>query len=322
MPDVLKVCIIGAGHHGLRCHLPALTYYREQHPHRLILAGIMDKDEGRAVTAAKKFGIERAYQDLDQMLEVEKPDACLALTPVAVNARTAVGLMRRGIPALIEKPLGASIEEAVEVVQAAATTNARVMVSMNRRFDPHIQSALAWVGTRKLHYLRATMARHNRREDRFLEDTGVHVVDVIRMIAGDVASWSNHRERVAGNQWTQLHLEFVNGARGLLDFLPTAGINAEVIELFGGDFSVEIRSGERDHSWRAWSEGRLVREEITDPGILEFIANGSYAENEAFIEKVLTHAPLSPTPAEVLPAMEICHFLRGARSEPSGLRSA
>lgn len=314
--------MIGSGKHSLTCHLPALALYREKHPGRVVLAGIADRQPARASAAAEMFAVQRAYTDIDEMVRSERPDACLAMTPVTLNAGVAVKVMRLGLPLLMEKPLGATIDEAREVVRVAAEIKARVMVSMNRRFDPQVHSALAWVGPRQVRYLRATMARHNRQEDHFLQETGVHILDVIHMIAGDVQSWTTRKNTVGGNQWIQVQLEFASGGHGLVDLLPTTGSNAEVLELFGADFGVEIRSAELDRSWRAWSEGRLVHEEITPADTPEFISNGTYAETAAFIDGLLAGQSLAPTPADVLPAMEICHSVALVEAEPKVAQSA
>lgn len=307
MSEPIRLAVIGGGQHSLKCHLPALARYQVLQPGGLTIAAVVDRVAEKARTAADRFSIPRAYADVDEMLRHERPGACLALTPVALNAELAIKLMRLGIPVLMEKPLGETLGQAREVVRVASETDARVMVSMNRRFDPQIQGALAWIGTRTIRYIRATMARYNRHEDRFLEETGVHVIDVIRMIGGEAKSWSSRRNSMRGDPWTQVRIDFADGACGLVDLLPTTGGDAEVIELFGADFSVEIRSAESDRSWRAWSEGKLVREVVNRDGSPEFIANGTYAETVAFIEQLASGRPLRPSPADILPSMEICH---------------
>lgn len=316
MPSPLKLCVIGAGKHTLTCHLPSLAHYSEKFAGRVVVTAVADPVAARTESAAKILPGIRTYVDTAEMLERERPDACVATTPVRLNAATAIQLMRAGIPVLMEKPLGATIEEAREVVRVAAATKARVMVSMNRRFDPQVNAALAWIGRREIRYLRATMARHNRPENQFLEETGVHLVDVIRMIVGDVRSWSTRRYVVNGSRWVQAQLEFESGGYGLVDLLPTTGSNTEVIELFGADFSVEIHSAESDRGWRAWSNEKCVEEQPTPTSTPEFMANGTYAETEAFLEGLLEGRPFHPVPAEVLPSMELCHAVALGETSP------
>jgi len=314
----IKVCIIGAGGHSRACHLPALQLYRARHPGRVELAGIADRNRALAEAAVETFGAGRAYADFEAMLQAEQPDACLALASVEHNARVAIRLMELGLPALIEKPLGATMAEARRVVAVAERTGARVMVSMNRRFDPLLNAALAWIDGRPPSYVRASMLRHDRREEHFLELTGVHVVDALRKIAGDVRSWRAEKSTVEGTRWTQIGVVFENGIRGLVDLMPTAGSCAETYEIFGADHRAEIQCSETGASgWRGWEAGRLVRDESVAAGTPAYVSNGTAAETEAFFGSLLEKRPCYPSPADVLASMELCH-LAGQDDETCG----
>ncbi|MDF3058284.1 MAG: hypothetical protein K0R17_2499 [Rariglobus sp.] len=314
----IKVCIIGAGGHSRSCHLPALQLYQARHPGRVELAGIADRDRALAEVAAGSFGAGRAYVDLEAMLQAEQPDACLALASVEHNARVAIRLMERGLPALIEKPLGVTMAEARRVVSVAERTGARVMVSMNRRFDPLLNAALTWINGRSPSYVRASMLRHDRREEHFLAQTGVHVVDALRKIAGDVYSWRAEKSTVDGTRWTQIGVVFENGIRGLIDLMPTAGSCAETYEIFGADYRAEIQCSETGASrWRGWESGRLVCDESTAAGTPAYVSNGTAAETEAFFGSLLEGRSFYPSPADVLSSMELCH-LAGQDDETCG----
>lgn len=315
----LKVCIIGAGGHSRACHLPALRFYQARHPGRIALAGVADHNRALADAAVETFGEGRAYADFETMLQAERPDACLALASVAHNARVAIRLMELGLPALIEKPLGASMAEARRVVAVAERTGARVMVSMNRRFDPLLNAALAWIDGRPPGYVRASMLRHDRREEHFLELTGVHVVDALRKIAGDVRSWRAEKTTIEGTRWTQIGVVFENGIRGLVDVMPTAGSCAEIYEIFGADHRVEIQCSETSASrWRGWEAGRLVRDESTVAGTPAYVSNGTAAETEAFFGSLLEGRPFYPSPADVLSSMELCDLVAREDNEACG----
>lgn len=308
--SALKICVIGAGGHSRTCHLPALQLYRAAHPGLIELAGIADHDLALAETVAKTFGAGRAYADFEVMLQKERPDACLALASVAHNAGVAIHLMELGLPALIEKPLGTTMAEARRVVAVAERTAARVMVSMNRRFDPLLNAALAWIDGRPVRYVRASMLRHERREEQFLAQTGVHVVDALRAIAGDVRFWRAERSVVEGTRWTQIGMVFENGGRGLIDLLPTAGTCAEIYEIFGVGYRVEVQCSETGVSrWRAWAGGRLFRDEALPAGTPACVSNGTMAETAAFLGNLLENRPFYPSPTDVLPSMELCDLV-------------
>ena len=306
----LRVCIIGAGNHSRICHLPALAHYNTLHPGRVSLAAICDVDRGRALGIARQFGISDTYTSVDEMVSAQKPDACLAITPVSVNAAVAIRLLKLGNAVLMEKPIGATLEEAEAVVKASEQYPNRTMVSMNRRFDPLLQEALQWIGERKVEYVRATMARHNRREPAFLEQTGVHLVDAVIFAVGPVCDWAFCPRRMPdGILWHQLEITFVQGARGIIDIMPTAGDNAEYIEFFGSDFRVEVHIGDSNAKfWRAWSCGQLVADHQIEAGVPDFVANGTYRETAAFLNSLLSAGPMAPSPAEVLSSIQLCHY--------------
>jgi predicted dehydrogenase len=302
--------VIGAGHHSRTHHLPALAQFRRLQPDAVALAAIADVDLAVAHEAKAVFGFASAYTDMEEMLAREKPDAALALTPTELNASTTIHLARHGLPVLMEKPLGVTIDEARRLVTTLHDLNAHVMVSMNRRFDPFLRAALKWIGPRPIRHVKATMARHSRLESHFVEHTGLHVVDIVRAIAGDVSSCDALRQKSPAGDWFEARLAFANGATGLVELKPKAGTTSEALEISGEGFRVEVCSAEFDRGgWRAWQNGLLESEEWLAPGTSMHFANGTLAETEAFFRSLLTEEPFRPAPADVLPSMELCHVI-------------
>lgn len=306
----LRLAVVGAGYHSRTFHLPALAHFQRQHPGRIALSALVEPNVATAAAVAAEFGFAATHRSIDDLLVQDRPDACLAITPVALNAAIATRLAREGLPLLVEKPLGATIAEARRLVADLAALRARAMVSVNRRFDPLLRAALEWIGARPILQIRALMARHARTEPEFVEHTGLHVVDAVRFVGGEVAAAEMRRQRTEGSDWFQAGLTFASGATGLVDLMPAAGTKSEVLKLLGSGWRVEIRAAEHDRGgWRAWTDGRLVRDEIVPPGTPLFIANGTYAETEAFLHALETGAAFAPTPADILPSMELCHRL-------------
>ncbi|HVU16516.1 MAG TPA: Gfo/Idh/MocA family oxidoreductase [Candidatus Didemnitutus sp.] len=307
----LRIAVVGAGHHCRTFHLPALRQFVGLHPSVLRLVSLVDPDQPMAIATAASFGFECAHASLEEMLTAARPDACLAITPVAFNAEVAVNLAAKGLPILMEKPLGATIAEARRVVADLSARHARVMVSMNRRFDPFLRDALKWIAARPIRRIKAVMSRVQRTEPEFVEHTGLHVVDVVCSIGGAVTSCTTGRH--APGDGYQAQLAFANGATASIALHPRAQTQSEYLEICGDDFRVEIRSAEFDlGQWRAWSGDRLAKEEARLASTPLFVANGTYAETEAFVRGVRSGGAFSPTPAEVLSAAEICHQLAGS----------
>lgn len=306
----LRIAVIGAGHHSRTYHLPALASYHRSHPGVLALTAIVDPNVVTARQAAAEFGFSATHADVTAMLARENPDACLALTPVALNADITLRLVRLGLPTLMEKPLGATIDEARCLVASIRGSNPRVMVSMNRRFDPLLKDARDWIGPRPVLAIRAVMARNARTEPGFVEHTGLHLVDVVRMIGGETTSCSAWRRPVAGADQFEAKLTFASGAIATIELMPVSGGTGESLEITGADYRVEILSREFDRgAWRAWMGRELVVSESIPPATPLFVANGTFAETEAFVQAVRGERAFSPTPLEVLPSMELCHTI-------------
>lgn len=306
--DRLKVGVIGAGWHSRTSHLPALSRYASEYPDRVELAALCDLDREKARRCAAEFGFHRAYGSTGEMLDTEGLDACAAITPMDFTTECALDLIDRGIPALIEKPPGRTVEEARSIARAARESGVPVMVSVNRRFEPGMQDALDWLEERTLVYLRAITARGNRTEPRLLTETGIHSVDAVRALGGTVAKWDYRRTEATGAPWFDLRFEFESGALGTLQVLPTAGHTVETYEIFGDNWHGLVESGTHGSAaFTAWEDGERVVQAQPPADSPRFVLDGTYAETRGFLEAVFSGDTPRPTPDEVLPSVEICH---------------
>ena len=305
---MLKIAVIGTGMHCRDHHLPSLKRLAAERPGELELSAVCDIDENRARQSAEEFGFARAYMDMEQMLAEVQPGACLAITPIAVTRDCVLRLLELGISTLIEKPPGASVEQAREIVAVAERAGVVTMVSMNRRYDPVLSAGLAWIGDRKPRYIRGSMVRINRREPDFHQSTGIHALDCLRHLGGDITGVTRRTMSGGDADWLAMDLVFDSGAQGTLELLPTSGIYNEEYELLGDGWRVCAHS--------AWfGDGRLIccegNEVVVDEtpaaGEPECLRSGSHAETEAFVDAVLGRRPPYPTPPQVLQRLEIGH---------------
>lgn len=307
----LRIGVLGAGDHSQRNHLPALQAYHNQHPGAVELVALCDLRLEHAAAVAERFGFPQVYTSLDEMLQVARLDACIAVTPVEQTVPLALRILQAGIPLLVEKPPGSTLPEARRLADLVDASGLPVMVSVNRRFDPALQAGLSWMADRPLSFLRATMARHARQDPDFITGTAIHLVDTIRYLGGDarvshVRSW-----QVAGAVWTLAALEFESGASGILEILPTSGVLIEQYALFGPGYHLLVRVGGTDRGEAlAWENGQpvlAVQPALSQP---EFILNGTLAETAAFLDALRENRPPQPTPRQVLGSVEICHSIQ------------
>ena len=201
---MIRIGVLGAGRHSRREHLPALALYAQRYPAAIDLAVLCDRD----VNVAREYGFARHCDSLDRLLDL-RPDAIVAVTPVDATADLAVRILGTGIPLLLEKPLGRTLDEARRIVDAAAGRHA--MVSMNRRFDPALVALARWLAGRRIEHVRATVVRHARSPVGFSLDVGIHAVDVLRFLAGALAAHDGPT------------LTFASGAAGVIELRPDGG---------------------------------------------------------------------------------------------------
>jgi myo-inositol 2-dehydrogenase/D-chiro-inositol 1-dehydrogenase len=295
---VIKLVVVGAGSHSQGNHLPALARYAAQHPGEVELGALCDLRRAHAEAMAAQYGLARVYVDVDEMLRAERPDGCIAVTPIPVTAQVAAQVIRAGVPLLMEKPPGATLDEARGIVDLAEQSGARVMVSMNRRFDPALRAALDWW-------------RVNRDEPEFIYGTAIHPVDAMREIAGDIADYTVNVRPVDGVSWFAVRLVFESGAIGTLEVLPTAGSMAESYEIFGPGIRALVRAGGPDSGEvRCWERGQLEIDDEPAKEMPDFVRNGAYGEIEEFVAALEQGRMPYPSPAQVLQSVQVCYQIQ------------
>ena len=131
------VAIIGAGFISTKKHLPAwLRLCRD-----VRVVAICDLDRSRAEAVSRQFGVPAAYDDVEQMLGIERPDFVDVCTPPSTHADIAVAALKADSNALIEKPLAATVEECERIIEAERGSKGRVGVGHTELFHPRVIEA-------------------------------------------------------------------------------------------------------------------------------------------------------------------------------------
>jgi predicted dehydrogenase len=132
--------VVGVGVFG-RNH--ARVYQElEQQGEPVRLVGVVDPDLDRADAVAREFGC-RAFGSVEQMLTTHSEvRAASVAAPTVHHLEVARALMEAGIDVLIEKPLAASLAEANELVDLAATHKRIVQVGHLERFNPSVRATM------------------------------------------------------------------------------------------------------------------------------------------------------------------------------------
>jgi predicted dehydrogenase len=102
------------------------------------LAGWVDLDAARVRAEADTLGLAAVPTgaSLDEMLDARRPDFLVNVTAPAGHHPVTLTALARGVAVLSEKPLAATMAEALEMIAAADRAERLLMVSQNRRYMP------------------------------------------------------------------------------------------------------------------------------------------------------------------------------------------
>ena len=93
----------------------------------------------QAEEVARRYGVEHASADLDEVLARTDTDAVILCTPTHLHAQQAIAAMRAGKHVQIEIPLADSWAGAQQVDEVQRETGLTCMVGHTRRFNPSHQ---------------------------------------------------------------------------------------------------------------------------------------------------------------------------------------
>lgn len=126
-----KISVIGTGHLG---SIHAKLW--KDNP-SVELIGIYDPKEARRNAVAKKFECI-AFESVEEA--IKRSDAVTIAAPTVNHFEIAAACIRAGKHCLIEKPITASYEEAMQLIGIAKDYKARIQVGHVERFNPVINA--------------------------------------------------------------------------------------------------------------------------------------------------------------------------------------
>jgi UDP-N-acetyl-2-amino-2-deoxyglucuronate dehydrogenase len=110
---------------------------------------VCDVHAERAAGFAAKYGV-RAYTGVDEMLRDPAVQMVSICTPHPQHAAAAVAAGRAGVSVLVEKPMAVSLEQCDRMIEAAASTGAKLGVVSQRRLYEPVQRVKRAIETGKI----------------------------------------------------------------------------------------------------------------------------------------------------------------------------
>jgi UDP-N-acetylglucosamine 3-dehydrogenase len=180
---MIKVGVIGLGNMGVH---HARNYFNLENAQ---LICVCDLNKNLADDLSKKFNC-KAYYDYKLMLEQENIDAVSIVVPTSKHKEVSLYCMEKGIDVLIEKPIAASVEDAMEMINKAKERGVILQVGHIERFNPAIKKLKEIVESGKLGEIISIIARRvgavpvQVRDANVIIDLAVHDIDIINYLYG------------------------------------------------------------------------------------------------------------------------------------------
>ena len=149
-------------------------------------AGFFDARAERAAQVAGELGVT-AHPSLEALLDVV--DAVTIVVPTPAHFAVAQEVLRRGIHALIEKPLATSLDEADQMLALARANGAIVQTGHVERFNRAIRAALPYVDApRFIESDRLAPFNPRGADVAVVLDLMIHDIDLVHTLVGGRAS--------------------------------------------------------------------------------------------------------------------------------------
>ena len=329
----MRFGFVGLGWATHAFHLPAIARVTDA-----VLASGCDSSPERRAEWERATGT-RAYEDLDELLEADRPDVVVVATPPDSHAALCLRALEAGCHVFCEKPFVSTVEEADRVLEAAEAAGRQVAVNHEFREKPifkavaeHVRSGasgrLVFCQIWQLMDLAPwdeAVAWRAAMHDRALFEGGVHLVDLLLQIYGE------RPEALYARRSSGLQEEHKADAIHLVTFEFPGGRLAQItIDRLcpAATRYVEVRADCEHASLRASEGGRATiqigKKRAEKAGLRIDFGSGGIAWTERGLErKTIARSPRDPAVHATAALLNgIIPALREGREPPSSGREA
>ena len=215
---MLKIGVIGIGSMG-KNHARVCSELEQ-----IELVGIADANRETANKVAEKFDT-KAFFDYKELLQ--EVDAVIIATPTITHHDIAMDFLNNGKHVLVEKPICESVEKAQILTKKAEETGLVFAVGHIERHNPAVKFVKEAMQNKKFgELITITSKRVSNLPGRIKDvgvifDFGVHDIDVMRYLAGNVESVyaraGKFNKNIAHEDHANVVLNFENGVCGIVE---------------------------------------------------------------------------------------------------------
>lgn len=216
MKDKIKVAVVGTGGWG-RQHARVFAQRDD-----VDFCAVCGRNPERAGARAAEYGV-RAYVDIDEMLDAEKPDLVSLSLPNQGHYEPTLRVIRAGYPLLVEKPLVFDMGEADTLLAEASKRGLFFAINFNHRYAKPVRLAREAIEAGRLGQLTFATWRFGGdgggdHPHGNLIETQCHGFDMLEHLCGPIISVSAEMTDKTGKGFSTMviSLRFENGAVGCL----------------------------------------------------------------------------------------------------------
>ena len=224
MADKVRIGFIGCGGHAVHSLYPQFHRIAE-----IDLVAVVDKVEEKRLRVQRLYGALRAYADMDEMLDREKPEGVIICGPPQMHYDVGLQVLKRGLPIFVEKPSTIDFAHGYALAEAARKAGTFGMTAFMKRFATAYEKAkeiaqreefgpVSMVSVRYTHGAYPSIWGIQDRALACLIGNQCHAFDLARYFGGDVVElYARLCDRGEGRFAFAVTLQFANGAVGLLN---------------------------------------------------------------------------------------------------------
>ncbi|MBW3667819.1 MAG: Gfo/Idh/MocA family oxidoreductase [Actinobacteria bacterium] len=328
----LRIGFVGCGYFATGTMWPSLRYA----PIEVAYAAARGPE--RAEANAKKFGAERATTDLREILDDESVTAVFVVGPPAMHHEVGLQVLEAGKHLFVEKPVAATLAQALELQDAAERNGVQCQVGFQKRFA--LGYVMAKEAAAKEDFGGATLCKVNYSHWRMadwnshLSVMSVHGLDLVRYFMGDPhEAHVLKRSHKDGAHTCVLTLLYESGASAVVNLSANDPHVQEWVELSGAGRLISVRNLAE---YQEWSEGGSPMTTLTTsaPGVSlwhpQFAVpyrqadtmwlQGYAGEVVDFAQAILEGRPVSPSIADGVVSMRYVNAIVNAPEGMSELK--
>jgi predicted dehydrogenase len=182
------------------------------------------------------------YRSLGELFAADKPDGVILATPNQLHVEGALACITAGIPVLVEKPIGDSVEGAEKIVAAGQLAGVPVLTGHHRQHSPIMAKAREIIGSGRLGTIVGVVGTALfYKPDLYFDDNGgwrrkpgggpmmlnlIHEVNQLESLIGDITSVqavsSNATRGFPVEDTAAMVFQFANGELGTFLLSDTA----------------------------------------------------------------------------------------------------